>query len=42
VREATRELVEFLHDDLEIAAFPWAPAFPHKVGLHERERGDYS
>jgi L-lactate dehydrogenase complex protein LldE len=35
VRAATRELVEFLHDDLKVAGFPWAPAFPHKVGLHD-------
>jgi L-lactate dehydrogenase complex protein LldE len=34
VRAGTRELVEFLHDDLKVAAFPWA-AFPHKVGLHD-------
>lgn len=34
VRASTRELVEFLHDDLQVAAFPWA-AFPHKVGLHK-------
>jgi L-lactate dehydrogenase complex protein LldE len=34
VREATRELVEFLHDDMQISDFPW-PAFPHKVGLHD-------
>ena len=34
VRARTRELVEFLHDDLKVAAFPWA-AFPHKVGLHD-------
>ncbi len=33
LRAATRELVEFLHDDLRVEAFPWA-AFPHKVGLH--------
>ena len=31
---ATRELVEFLHDDLKVTAFPWA-RFPHKVGLHD-------
>jgi L-lactate dehydrogenase complex protein LldE len=35
VRAGTRELVEFLHDDLKVADFPWAPAFPHKVGLHD-------
>ncbi len=34
VRAATRELVEFLHDDLKVEAFPWA-AFPRKVGLHD-------
>ena len=34
VRAATRELVEFLHDDLKVADLPWA-AFPHKVGLHD-------
>jgi L-lactate dehydrogenase complex protein LldE len=34
VRAATRELVEFLHDDLHVERFPWA-AFPHKVGLHD-------
>ncbi len=33
VRERTFELVEFVHDILEVEAFPWA-AFPHKVGLH--------
>jgi L-lactate dehydrogenase complex protein LldE len=35
VRAGTRELVEFLHDDLKVTTFPWAPAFPHKVGLHD-------
>src|SRR5262249_12941467 len=35
VRAGTRELVEFLHDDLKVADFPWAPAFPHKVGMHD-------
>jgi L-lactate dehydrogenase complex protein LldE len=34
VRARTRELVEFLHDDLNVEAFPWA-TFPHKVGLHD-------
>jgi L-lactate dehydrogenase complex protein LldE len=34
VRARTRELVEFLHDDLKVEAFPWA-AFPHRVGLHD-------
>ena len=34
VRAGTRELIEFLHDDLKITEFPWA-AFPHKVGLHD-------
>jgi L-lactate dehydrogenase complex protein LldE len=33
VRAVTRELVEFLHDDLRVASFPWAE-FPHRVGLH--------
>jgi L-lactate dehydrogenase complex protein LldE len=33
VRERTRELVEFLHDVLQVREFPWAE-FPHKVGLH--------
>ena len=33
VRERTFELVEFLHDILEVDAFPWA-GFQHKVGLH--------
>ena len=33
VRANTYELVEFLHDVLEVRAFPWAE-FPHKVGLH--------
>ena len=30
---STYELVEFLHDVLEVREFPWAE-FPHKVGLH--------
>ncbi|MDE3129491.1 MAG: (Fe-S)-binding protein [Gemmatimonadota bacterium] len=34
VRAGTRELVEFLHDDLEVGDFPWA-SFPHKVGVHD-------
>ena len=34
VHAGTRELVEFLHDDLEVEAFPWA-SFPHRVGLHD-------
>ncbi|MDG3004267.1 (Fe-S)-binding protein [Paludisphaera mucosa] len=34
VRRAVRELVEFLHDDLKVGAFPRA-RFPHKVGLHD-------
>ena len=34
VRAGARELVEFLHDDLHIEAFPWAE-FPHKVGVHD-------
>ncbi|MHC1481272.1 (Fe-S)-binding protein [Frateuria aurantia] len=33
VRTRTYELVEFLHDILEVKALPWA-RFPHKVGLH--------
>ncbi|WP_035052146.1 (Fe-S)-binding protein [Andreprevotia chitinilytica] len=33
VRTNTYELVEFLHDVLNIRDFPWAE-FPHKVGLH--------
>jgi L-lactate dehydrogenase complex protein LldE len=33
VRASVRELVEFLHDVLQVYAFPWAN-FPHKVGLH--------
>ena len=33
VRRNTYELVEFLHDVLEVDAFPWAE-FPHTVGLH--------
>ena len=33
VRRSTYELVEFLHDVLEVDAFPWAE-FPHTVGLH--------
>ena len=33
VRRSTYELVEFLHDVLEVREFPWA-RFPHKVGLH--------
>lgn len=35
VRVRTRELIEFLHDDLKVTSFPWAPAFPHKVGMHD-------
>jgi L-lactate dehydrogenase complex protein LldE len=34
VRAGTRELVEFLHDDLKVEALPWA-AFPHRVGMHD-------
>jgi L-lactate dehydrogenase complex protein LldE len=34
VRAGTRELVEFLPDDLKVSAFPWA-AFPRKVRLHD-------
>lgn len=33
VRERTYELVEFLHDIVQVREFPWAE-FPHKVGLH--------
>ncbi|HTH96716.1 MAG TPA: (Fe-S)-binding protein [Stellaceae bacterium] len=33
VRDRTYELVEFLHDVLQVDAFPWA-RFPHRVGLH--------
>jgi L-lactate dehydrogenase complex protein LldE len=33
VRRNTYELVEFLHDVLQVREFPWT-AFPHKVGLH--------
>jgi L-lactate dehydrogenase complex protein LldE len=33
VRRSVYELVEFLHDVLEVREFPWA-AFPHAVGLH--------
>jgi L-lactate dehydrogenase complex protein LldE len=35
VRAGTRELVEFLHDDLKVNALPWTPTFPHRVGLHD-------
>ncbi|HLQ85245.1 MAG TPA: (Fe-S)-binding protein [Salinisphaeraceae bacterium] len=34
VRENTHELVEFLHDVLEVREFPWA-RFAHKVGYHD-------
>lgn len=34
VRDGIRELVEFVHDHLKIAEFPWAE-FRHKVGLHD-------
>jgi L-lactate dehydrogenase complex protein LldE len=33
VRSSAYELVEFLHDVLEVRDFPWAE-FPHRVGLH--------
>jgi L-lactate dehydrogenase complex protein LldE len=33
LRANTWELVEFLHDVLQVREFPWA-RFPHKVGLH--------
>ena len=34
VRANTRELVEFLHDDLKVDVFPGV-AFPHKIGFHD-------
>lgn len=33
VRRSTFELVEFIHDVLQVREFPWAE-FEHKVGLH--------
>jgi L-lactate dehydrogenase complex protein LldE len=33
VRARTYELVEFIHDVLQVREFPWAE-FPHTVGLH--------
>jgi L-lactate dehydrogenase complex protein LldE len=33
VREHTYELIEFLHDILDVASFPWAE-FPHPVAIH--------
>jgi L-lactate dehydrogenase complex protein LldE len=33
VRTGAFELVEFLHDDLQVKSFPWA-SFPHKIGVH--------
>jgi L-lactate dehydrogenase complex protein LldE len=33
VRERTYELVEFLHDIIEVDSFPWA-ALPHPVAIH--------
>lgn len=33
VRERTVDLVEFLHDVLEVDSFPWAE-FPHRVSYH--------
>jgi L-lactate dehydrogenase complex protein LldE len=33
VRQRTYELVEFVHDVLNVRAFPWAE-FPHTIGLH--------
>jgi L-lactate dehydrogenase complex protein LldE len=33
VRAHTYELVEFLHDILDVEAFPWAE-FPHPVAIH--------
>jgi len=42
VRAGTRELIEFLHDDLKITEFPWA-VFPHKdVITHKTmQEGDF-
>lgn len=34
VRERTHELVDFLHDVLEVDGLPWA-SFPHRVALHD-------
>lgn len=33
IRQCTHDLVEFLHDVLEVKSFPWAK-FPHRVALH--------
>lgn len=33
IRETSHDLVEFLHDILQVKELPWAK-FPHKVGLH--------
>ena len=33
LRRGTYELVEFLHDVLQVREFPWA-RFPHRVGIH--------
>ena len=33
LRENVYDIVEFLHDCLQVKALPWAK-FPHKVGLH--------
>ncbi len=33
LRKNTFELVEFLHDVLQVRALPWA-RFPHRIGLH--------
>jgi L-lactate dehydrogenase complex protein LldE len=33
VRQHTYELVEFLHDVLQVESFPWAD-FPHSVAIH--------
>lgn len=33
VRKNTYDLVEFLHDILQVSEFPWAE-FPHAIGLH--------
>ncbi|MCM1093583.1 MAG: (Fe-S)-binding protein [Bacteroides sp.] len=33
IRETSHDLVEFLHDIIQVKELPWAK-FPHKVGLH--------
>jgi L-lactate dehydrogenase complex protein LldE len=35
IRAHTRELVDFLYDDLKVTGFAWKPVFAHKVGLHD-------